>query len=312
MTADIVLHAQLTASERTSLLNLEARIGQGFTGAFEALREIRDRKLYREFGTWENYCRKRWKKSARRMRHLLAAMRVVAFLRQNARGKAEQIVPLPTNESQVRPLVSLPDEQAADAWKTATALYGGNPTGADVARVVQREADLGAADRGETDSIRRQVYGSRVALVIQRMEQGKLTPEAALATCDALASSAAVVRGHMLGMEVYDPTIIREMNRLYKAGRDSYTEIVASKHLQYGDVTIPMQRAQARHLRDYLDWKRTEYARIAQDAKDYDRGVMAVEVVVYRGDADRTAKVLQKVLDKDTLKALAGLLAQVK
>lgn len=307
---DTILHPTLTAQERSNLEKLESRIGQGFTGAFEALREIRDRKLYREFGTWERYCQTRWKKSARRMRHLLAAMRVVGILRQQMNGKAEHHVPLPSNESQVRPLVSLPDADAARAWKTASEVYG-KPTGADVARVVQREAGLGAADKDETDSIRRQVYGSRMALVIQRMEQRQLTPAQALAVCDALASSAPVVRGDVLGMDVMDPTIIREMNRLYKAGRDSYSEIVASKHLHYGDTIIPMRQAKASDLRDYLDWKRKEHMRIAAEARDYDNGIMVYEVAVYRGDPQRTAQNLQKVLDLGTLKALGKILSSL-
>lgn len=55
--------AILTDGERLRLAELEPRIERGLRSYIEAgnaLREIRDSRLYREHGTFEEYCRKRW------------------------------------------------------------------------------------------------------------------------------------------------------------------------------------------------------------------------------------------------------------
>jgi hypothetical protein len=91
------------------LAALEAVIERGlrtFIEVGEALLEIRDDRLYREqgFGTFEDYCRKRWDWGRNYVNKQIAAAEVVRNLGTN--------VPKPQNEAQARELTRLsPDEQ---------------------------------------------------------------------------------------------------------------------------------------------------------------------------------------------------------
>lgn len=122
----------------TALAECEAVIERGlatFVEVGEALRRIRDERLYREsHGTFEDYCRERWEMSRKRAYDLMAAEEVRALL--------SPIGDTPTNEAQARELAPLRDkpERMAEAWAEAqdTARENGRPvTAADVRAVVQ-------------------------------------------------------------------------------------------------------------------------------------------------------------------------------
>jgi DNA modification methylase len=106
--------------ELADLMEHEKVIEQGLQTFREvgwALLQIRDGKKYRAAGydTFEAYCFSRWSIGGRQARNLMAAAEVVGELESGT------TVPLlPTHESQVRPLTSLPtSEDRADAWNEA-------------------------------------------------------------------------------------------------------------------------------------------------------------------------------------------------
>ena len=132
MLAEIV-QMELTVSEQTALAQCEDVIARGlrtFVDVGEALLTIRDRGLYRDYGTFEQYCRDRWGFVASRARQLIAAARIVS--------NVETVTNVtPGSEGQARPLMSLGPEQQREAWAWAVETAPeGKITGAHVRRVV--------------------------------------------------------------------------------------------------------------------------------------------------------------------------------
>jgi hypothetical protein len=86
-----------------------------------------------DYGTFEEYLHQRWHMGQSRAYQLMDAAGVVTNL------KVSTVVELPRNESQARPLASLPPEQQAEVWqeavKTATA---GKVTAKHVQATVKR------------------------------------------------------------------------------------------------------------------------------------------------------------------------------
>ena len=99
-----------------SLAECEATMERGVRGyveAGEALRIIRDDRLYREtHGTFEDYCRERWGWSRQRSLQLIDAASVTTTV-------VSLNAPAPANEGQARELVGLPAETAAQIMRTA-------------------------------------------------------------------------------------------------------------------------------------------------------------------------------------------------
>jgi len=95
--------------------DLENTVQQAFLLAGQALRILRDRKLYREtHNRFEDYVRDRFDFTKRKAYYLIDAYEVVDNL------KSEQFVHfLPTSESQCRELAKLPVPQQASAWVSA-------------------------------------------------------------------------------------------------------------------------------------------------------------------------------------------------
>lgn len=108
----------LTVSEVQRLEVLESVIDAGlqtFVHVGNALLEIRDSRLYRtSHGTFEDYCRERWSFNSSRARQLIAAAETVANLES-----VTVVTLLPTTETQVRPLVSLPPAAQREVWQAA-------------------------------------------------------------------------------------------------------------------------------------------------------------------------------------------------
>ena len=110
---------RLSAGEQRALQRAEGTIAKGlraFVTVGLALKTIRDRRLYREqFGTFEEYCARRWEISRPRGYELCAAAEVVEELSAIA-----DIGSLPENEGQTRPLTRLKDPaHRRRAWQTA-------------------------------------------------------------------------------------------------------------------------------------------------------------------------------------------------
>jgi hypothetical protein len=117
----------LADAERAELAQLTAEGRQHQSGLWAVLKRIHDRKLYREFGTWEAYCLSEWEIGRRRSYQILEAARVV----ENVQFPAQ--IP-PKRVDHALPLAVLPPEQQREAWSTAVATAPeGKVTGQHVA-----------------------------------------------------------------------------------------------------------------------------------------------------------------------------------
>jgi hypothetical protein len=167
-----VIGEELSYDEERDRLHLERKVERAFYEAGKALRELRDRRLYRStHPTFEGYCRDRFGFQRAHSYRLIEAAQVVENLvclpeenpnnqmspigrqnpaeenlttdgRQNPAGddlttNGRQI--LPTNERQVRSLVQLEPEQQREAWQQAVEEAGGKvPSGRLVKDIVER------------------------------------------------------------------------------------------------------------------------------------------------------------------------------
>lgn len=117
----------LSPEELTTFARCEGVIERGlatFVDVGTALLEIRDDRLYRaEFGTWEDYCRKRWGFSDRRASQFIEAASVVPKILGSG-------LPAPTVESQARELARVPEGERAEVWRETIERTGGKPTAA--------------------------------------------------------------------------------------------------------------------------------------------------------------------------------------
>lgn len=132
---------KLTNAEIVEFRSLEATVEQGLRAFWQigqALRQIRDKRLYRQdYGTFEDYCLTRWEISRRSAYQLIEAASVVENVRHGA-----QI--LPANERQARPLTALKPEQQQVAWaKAVSTAPRGKVTAAHVAQVAQEYRQQG-------------------------------------------------------------------------------------------------------------------------------------------------------------------------
>ena len=114
----------LTTSEAQELSRCEQIIRKGqetFIEVANALYVISDQRLYRStHATFAEYCRDKWKFTARQANRLIGAGEVVENI------KSDQVVSskpaaIPKNESQARPLTSLTPEQQAKAAQMVAA-----------------------------------------------------------------------------------------------------------------------------------------------------------------------------------------------
>ena len=130
----------LTIEEEKARFSLERKVERAFYEAGTALRELRDRRLYRSTHvTFEEYCRERFDFTRRRPYQLIEAAQIY----DNLIDKCEPMVPvLPTKEGQVRPLSELNTDEQPIAWEAAVKQAGGKvPTGRIVKDVVKRMKD---------------------------------------------------------------------------------------------------------------------------------------------------------------------------
>lgn len=129
----------LTDDEDAALARCETTIEGGlqtFYAVGNALAEIRDERLYRaSYRAFEDYCQERWGMTRQYANKLIAAAETVENL--------ETIVssvpgfPLPTTESQARPLTSLAPDKQIGAWTEAVGRSGGQPTATVVEQVAK-------------------------------------------------------------------------------------------------------------------------------------------------------------------------------
>ncbi|RCJ40945.1 hypothetical protein A6770_36885 [Nostoc minutum NIES-26] len=143
---------ELTQQEQSDRAALEQKVETAFYEAGCALRELRDRRLYRStHKTFEEYCKDRFGFERRHPYRLIEAAGVVENLKkmcpnwtQNDVSKTVTVetvgIPiLPTSEGQVRPLTTLEPQEQQKAWQQAVEAVGGKvPTGRVVKDVVDK------------------------------------------------------------------------------------------------------------------------------------------------------------------------------
>ncbi|WP_254433094.1 MULTISPECIES: hypothetical protein [unclassified Dolichospermum] len=127
---------ELTKEEEGERFRLERQVERAFSEAGKALRQLRDRKLYRNsHKTFDEYCKDRFSYNRSRSYQLIDAASVVDNLEE-----CPQIVDiLPTAEGQVRPLTKLEVEEQVRCWQEAVEAAGGKvPSGRIVKSIVDK------------------------------------------------------------------------------------------------------------------------------------------------------------------------------
>lgn len=153
--------SDLSVVEVAKLENLEVVIEGGLQSFIEvgrALSEIRDGRLYRATHmTFEMYCQDRWDMSRQRASQFIQATTVV--------DRLSTIVDTPPeNESQVRPLTKLPDDEQVAAWKEAVATAPeGKVTAAHVEKVVASRLPDSDEPREESEAPKKKPTPERKA-----------------------------------------------------------------------------------------------------------------------------------------------------
>ena len=133
----------LSAAERRERDALENTVQQAFFVAGQALKLLRDKRLYREtHRTFQSYVRARFNFTRAAAYYLISATDVVNNL------KCQQIVDtnkgtmvLPTKESQVRPLTKLTPERQREVWLKCVKLNEGRVPSARLVKQVLAEED---------------------------------------------------------------------------------------------------------------------------------------------------------------------------
>lgn len=141
-----VVDAPLSEEEREQLLALEREVVDSFLSAARALREIRDRRLYREsHQNFEAYCEARFGYGKRLAYYYIDAANVADNLE-----KSEQIVHvLPTSESQVRPLKGLEPDVQRLVWGRAVEKAQGKAPSINVVQETLKEV---VGDEAKTEA----------------------------------------------------------------------------------------------------------------------------------------------------------------
>lgn len=131
---EVLVPEELSPSEVKERKRWERKVERAFYEAGNALKELRDKRLYRNTHySFEEYCQDRFGHSRQKSNFLIAG----AMVYERLTTTRCQI--LPSAEYQVRPLNSLPEEQQKEAWEEAVSEAGGKiPPHRIVKSVVKR------------------------------------------------------------------------------------------------------------------------------------------------------------------------------
>lgn len=135
--------SELTEEELADRQRLELKVERAFYEAGCALRELRDRRLYRStHRTFEEYCKDRFAFQRRHSYRLIDAAIVVDNLCPIGTHEdlgTNRIQILPTHERQVRDLVGLEPDEQRQVWQEAIEQSSGKvPSGRTVKNIVER------------------------------------------------------------------------------------------------------------------------------------------------------------------------------
>lgn len=279
----------LTEIERQRLAIYEERIAEGldtFWQVGEALLSIKKEGLYRQtHETFAEYCKGRWGFTARYARYLISAKSIFETLTE------EGVSVLPVRESQLRPLSGVNEAEAVSIWKEAInseEQIGAIPTAAKVKELVDEHF----------------VMASNYPHIKEAMLDGAISPKLAKLAVIALNSCEDGCRSQIAcRMWVTNPTVIYELNRLYRNNSSTYDEIAASGYVQFEDGTgVRINQATPDQLRRKLDEEMNNHRREEMIAHGM------VNVTIKSGDAEFTFNELRKYLTDEDLKELSVLL----
>lgn len=127
---------ELTHDEERDRHRLELRVERAFYEAGLAIKELRDRRLYRSThpNDFVGYCRDRFGKTKQAVNYLIAAAEVYENLTTTNCCRV-----LPTSEGQVRALSGLESEKQVEVWQQAVDLADGKvPSGRIVKGIVEQ------------------------------------------------------------------------------------------------------------------------------------------------------------------------------
>ena len=125
---------ELTEDEEKERHRLELKVERAFVEAGTALRELRDKRLYRStHRTFEDYCRERFAFTRMAAHFKIAAATIWENLYTNG------IQTLPSSERQVRELATIEPEQQPLVWQQAIEQANGRiPSGRIVKGIIER------------------------------------------------------------------------------------------------------------------------------------------------------------------------------
>jgi len=143
LVAAVEVLEELTEAEEADRNRLELKVERAFYEAGTALRELRDKRLYRStHRTFEEYCKDRFGFQRAHSYRLIEAATVVENLSPTPFSNilspiGRQI--LPTSERQVRDLINLEPDQQRQIWQQAVEAAGSKvPSGRIVKGIVER------------------------------------------------------------------------------------------------------------------------------------------------------------------------------
>lgn len=170
-----MLTESLSVDERLELADLENKMVAGYLQTAQCLRLIKDKKLYREYGTWDEYLHQRWQTNAglsgmtRQHAHNLIGMSAIADILTTANAPA-----IPANVGQARPLMKLlkqPEQLKAaveDAVELAVAEGKAQPDSnhyrAAAKRVTSKPAPIEPGQVAIVQDIEDELFGQSVTI----------------------------------------------------------------------------------------------------------------------------------------------------
>lgn len=160
-------------------------------------------------------------------------------------------------------------------------------------------------ESSERAAARRAVYASNYIPIIQKVKTDEWTPERGLLVVDALNSCRPQVRGDVLRLQIHDPSLIREMERIFKS--ETYGELVASGYLQFADGhAVKACYMTMVQLRAYLNEKTKEHRQRALEAQLAAQGTALIPANLIAGNPRKLLEVLRQALPEADFAALHG------
>lgn len=278
MMAQQIIIEPLTPDELADLRRLESVVTESFYRMADALQEIKMRNLWRQYGTWEEYCKTTFNFGSSRARQIIGGAvfgrwleaetgvilttETVARELKRTGDDAVQIALAAQNDG----FLSVSDLRNYQAQQTTT------PTVTQVTPIPELSHD---------EIIRRQVINSRCRPIIDWMNEKRLTPDVALALWDSYSAYPDVMP--LLKYQVIDPAIVRLVYS--KRHTDGYQELVTTGYVQMGDGTaVELRCASLPQIRAYFDERSKEHQQRAMVERDAAKGVQEVMLILRLND----------------------------